>query len=233
MPELTWFAWALLGVAALIVGLSKTAVPGAGTVAVAIFAAVLPAKQSTGTLLLLLIVADLFAVTMYRRHANWRELLRLAPAIVAGVLVGVVFLAFADDAWVKRTIGVILVGVIALTLWRRRAGAGIAADGRSHRVAAATYGTLGGFTTMVANAAGPVMSMHFLAARFPVKEFLGTAAWLFAIVNIFKVPFSVGLGSSPSPDWCSTPCSCRSSSRGRCSAAGSPTGSISACSSAS
>ena len=59
MPELTWFAWALLGVAALIVGLSKTAVPGAGTVAVAIFAAVLPAKQSTGTLLLLLIVADL------------------------------------------------------------------------------------------------------------------------------------------------------------------------------
>lgn len=193
MPELTWFAWALLAVAAIIVGLSKTAVPGAGTVAVAIFAAVLPAKQSTGALLLLLIVADMFAVTMYRRHVNWRVLLRLAPAVVVGVLLGVAFLAIADDAWVKRTIGVILLAVIAVTLLRRRVS-GAVSDERPHRVAAATYGTLGGFTTMVANAAGPVMSMYFLAARFPVKEFLGTAAWFFAIVNLFKVPFSIGLG---------------------------------------
>ena len=193
MPDLTWFAWALLGVAALIVGISKTAVPGAGTVAVAIFAAVLPAKQSTGTILLLLIVADLFAVMAYRRHTNWRALLGLAPAVIAGILLGVLFLAFADDAWVKRTIGVILLAVIAITLFRRRMGAQVV-EGGPHRVAAATYGTLGGFTTMVANAAGPVMSMYFLAARFPVKEFLGTAAWFFAIVNLSKVPFSIGLG---------------------------------------
>ncbi len=193
MLDLTWFAWALHGVAAVIVGLSKTAVPGAGTVAVAIFAAVLPAKQSTGALLLLLIVADAFAVVTYRRHTNWRALLRLAPAVVAGIVLGVAFLAVADDAWVKRVIGVILLAVIAITLFRRRFGAPVA-DDRPHRVAAATYGTLGGFTTMVANAAGPVMSMYFLASRFPVKEFLGTAAWFFAIVNIAKVPFSVGLG---------------------------------------
>jgi uncharacterized protein len=193
VPDLTWFAWALLGIAALIVGVSKTAIPGAGTVAVAIFAAVLPAKQSTGTILLLLIVADLFAVLAYRRHTNWRALLGLAPAVIAGILLGVLFLAFADDAWVKRTIGVILLAVIAITLFRRRMGAQVGEDG-PHRVAAATYGTLGGFTTMVANAAGPVMSMYFLAARFPVKEFLGTAAWFFAIVNLSKVPFSIGLG---------------------------------------
>jgi uncharacterized membrane protein YfcA len=194
LPELTWWAWTLLGVAALVVGLSKTAVPGAGTIAVAIFAAVLPAKQSTGVLLLLLIVADVFAVTMYRRHADWKTLLRLAPAVVVGVLVGVVFLWFADDLWVKRTIGVILLAVIALTLWRRRVSGPVSGEGGPHRVAAATYGTLGGFTTMVANAAGPVMSMYFLAARFEVKAFLGTAAWFFAIVNLFKVPFSIGIG---------------------------------------
>jgi uncharacterized membrane protein YfcA len=193
VPELTWFAWALLGLAAVIVGLSKTAVPGAGTIAVAIFAAVLPAKQSTGVLLLLLIVADIFAVTMYRRHADWKTLVRLAPAVVVGLAVGAVFLAFADDVWVKRTIGVILLAVIAITLLRRRMQAGAASSG-SHRVAAANYRTLGGFTTMVANAAGPVMSMYFLAARFEVKAFLGTAAWFFAIVNIAKVPLSISIG---------------------------------------
>jgi uncharacterized membrane protein YfcA len=193
MPDLSAIAWALLAVAALVIGLSKTAVPGAGTVAVAIFAAVLPAKQSTGTILLLLILADLFAITMYRRTVNWRTLLRLAPAVVVGILLGVVFLALVSDVWVKRTIGVLLIAVIAITLLRRRFSA-TAADRGSHRVAAATYGTIGGFTTMVANAAGPVMSMYFLAARFSVKEFLGTAAWFFFLVNVSKVPFSIGLG---------------------------------------
>lgn len=193
MPELSTLAWVLLALAAVIVGISKTAIPGSNTIAIAIFASVLPAKQSTGTVLLLLIVADIFAVIAYRRFTNWRALARLAPAVVVGLLLGVVFLYFADDVWVKKLIGGILLAVIAITLLRRRMQSVVIGDG-PHRVAAATYGTLGGFTTMVANAAGPVMSMYFLAARFSVKEFLGTAAWFFALVNLAKVPFSVGLG---------------------------------------
>jgi uncharacterized membrane protein YfcA len=194
MTDLTALAWTLLAIGAVIIGLSKTAVPGSGTIAVAIFAAVMPAKQSTGTILLLLILADLFAITIYRRDVNWRALLRLAPAVLVGVLLGVVFLAFADDFWVKRTIGVILLAVITITLLRRWLARSVTADDRPHRLATATYGSLGGFTTMVANAAGPVMSMYFLAARFSVKEFLGTAAWFFFLVNVSKVPFSAGLG---------------------------------------
>ncbi|GAA1975613.1 sulfite exporter TauE/SafE family protein [Microbacterium pumilum] len=193
MPDLTWFAWALLAIAAFAVGVSKTAIPGVTTVSVAIFAAILPAKQSTGALLVLLIVADVFAITAYRRHANWRVLIRLAPAVLVGLALGILFLAVADDEWVRKVIGVILLVVIAVTLVRRRIGQTVASGG-SHRIAAASYGTLGGFTTMVANSGGPVMSMYFLASRFSVKEFLGTAAWFFAIVNIMKVPFSVGLG---------------------------------------
>ncbi|GAA0486750.1 sulfite exporter TauE/SafE family protein [Microbacterium aurantiacum] len=193
MIDLGAGAWVLLGVAAVVIGLSKTAVPASGTIAVAIFAAVLPARQSTGTILLLLILADMIALIAYRRDVNWRALVRLAPAVGVGILLGVAFLAVADDTAVTRVIGVILLVVVAFTLLRRRFGSA-AASGRAPRVAAAAYGTLGGFATMVANAAGPVMSMYFLAARMPVKEFLGTAAWFFAIVNISKVPFSVGLG---------------------------------------
>jgi uncharacterized membrane protein YfcA len=199
VPDLAWWAWLLLGIAALTVGISKTAIPGASTVAVAIFAAILPAKQSTGALLVLLIVADIFAITAYRRHVNWRVLLRLAPAVIVGILLGVLFLAVADDVWVRKVIGVILLVVIAITLIRRRMGRSVG-DGGSHRIAAASYGTMGGFTTMVANAGGPVMSMYFLASRFSVKEFLGTAAWFFFLVNITKVPFSVGLGLITVPE---------------------------------
>jgi len=197
MPELSAFSWFVLGLGALVVGLSKAALPGGGTLAVALFASVLPARSSTGTLLVLLIVGDLFAIWAYRRQADFVLLRRLIPTVLVGILLGTAFLALTGDEVVRRVIAVILLALIAFTLWRRsRPGRGAAPpdDDARHRIAAAAYGTLGGFTTMVANAGGPVMSMYFLAMRLGVLAFLGTSAWFFFAVNLVKVPFSVGLG---------------------------------------
>lgn len=198
IPELAPYAWVLLAVAAVVIGVSKTALPGASILSIALFASVLPARTSTAAMLLLLIVGDVFALIAYRRHAHWPTLLRLAPAVVAGLLLGFAFLALGNDALVRRGIAVILLAMIALTLWRRRhpASENTVSSGR---MTAATYGTLGGFTTMVANAGGPVMSMYFLAIRVPVKVFLGTAATFFAVVNIVKVPFLAGIGLIDTP----------------------------------
>jgi uncharacterized membrane protein YfcA len=245
VPELSALAWSLLAAGALLVGLSKTAVPGAATISVALFAAVLPARASTGALLVLLMVGDLFAVWTYRAHADLVTLRRLVPTVLLGVLAGTAFLAVAGDDGVRRTIGVILLALIALTLVRRRqAGRGRGARGAEpgegggggaahagggevpragggetaqtsggeaspsgrgaaassgngalrRRVVTGTYGVLGGFTTMVANAGGPVMSLYFLASSFSINRFLGTAAWFFFAVNLAKTPFSVSLG---------------------------------------
>ena len=190
MIELTPLSWALLGIAALVAGLGKTAIPGSATVSVVLFAAVLPARTSTAAMLLLFIVGDVFALIAYRRHAHWPTLLRLAPAVVAGLVLGFLFLAYGDDRIVRRAIGVILLLMIAVTLWRRRQ----AAKAVGGPMLGITYGTMAGFTTMVANAGGPVMSMYFLATRTPVQVFLGTSAWFFAIVNLVKVPFLAGIG---------------------------------------
>lgn len=197
LPQLAPWAWALLAVAGVIVGVSKTALPGANTVSIAIFASILPAKQSTGALLLLLIVGDAFALLSYRRHADWPTILRLAPMVAVGVALGVLFLAVADDGGVRRLIGVILLFLVAVTVWLKRSRPNAAAAGP---LARAGYGSLAGFTTMVANSGGPVMSMYFVAANFPVKAFLGTAAWFFAIINVAKVPFSIGLGLITVPE---------------------------------
>jgi uncharacterized membrane protein YfcA len=203
-------AISLLGLAALLVGVSKTALPGAATVAVAVFAAVLPAKQSTGALLVLLILGDLFAVWTYHAHADWVTLRRMVPTVIGGILVGTLFLAAATDATVRRVIGVILLVLIAVTLTLRTAvtrnrdrprfGAAERTDGATRlgwqrrQLETGSYGVLAGFTTMVANSGGPVMSMYFLAARFSINRFLGTAAWFFLAVNLAKTPFSVSLG---------------------------------------
>ena len=198
--HISGWEFAALAAAALLVGFSKTAVSGANTVSLAIFAAVLPARASTGVLLPILIVGDVLAVLTYRRHAHWPTLWRLFPAVAAGVVIGTLFLVWADDAVVRTSIGAILLLMAGVTVWRRRkaeAGAEDEPDAvatRSGRAKARSYGVLGGFTTMVANAGGPVMSMYLLSAGFRKLGFLGTSAFFFLIVNVTKVPFSVGLG---------------------------------------
>jgi uncharacterized protein len=195
--------FAALAFAALLVGFSKTAVSGANTVSLAIFAAVLPARASTGVLLPILIVGDVLAVLTYRRHAHWPTLWRLFPAVGAGVVFGTLFLMWADDQIVRTSIGAILLLMTAVTVWRRRTvdqdDEPDSVTTRAGRVKARSYGVLGGFTTMVANAGGPVMSMYLLSAGFRKLGFLGTSAFFFLIVNVSKLPFSVGLGLIDGP----------------------------------
>jgi uncharacterized membrane protein YfcA len=196
--HLNGWEFAALAFAALLVGFSKTAVSGANTVSLAVFAAVLPAKASTGVLLPILIAGDLLAVLTYRRHAHWPTLWRLFPAVAAGVVAGTLFLVWADDGSVRISIGAILLLMTGVTVWRRRtADADKEPDGvatRAGRAKARSYGVLGGFTTMVVNAGGPVMSLYLLSTGFRKLGFLGTSAFFFLIVNTSKLPFSAGLG---------------------------------------
>jgi uncharacterized protein len=201
MADLSLTTWLLFALAALIVGLAKTSIGGLGTLAVVIFASQLPARESTGALLPLLMVGDVLAVVAYRRHANWRMLARLFPWLAVGVLLGVAFVAHVDDSAMRRTIGVVLLALVAVQLISRhdRATGWRTDPTASHRtrvqqIATASVGVCTGFVTMVANAAGPVTTIYFLMAGLSMLEFLGTAAWLFLVVNLFKLPFSIGLG---------------------------------------
>lgn len=196
--HITGWGFAALALATLMVGFSKTAVSGANTVSLAIFAAVLPARASTGVLVPLLIAGDVLAVLTYRRHAHWPTLWRLFPAVAVGLVLGTLFLLWAGDGVVRTSIGAILLLMAGVTLWRRRTTAATdepeAVATRSGRIKARSYGVLGGFTTMVANAGGPVMSLYLLSAGFRKLGFLGTSAFFYLIVNLVKVPFSAGLG---------------------------------------
>jgi uncharacterized membrane protein YfcA len=192
--HLTLWQWTLLSFGAVFTGLSKTGLPGLGVLTVALFANVLPARASTGALLPLLLCADVFGVSFYRKHASWPHLWKLFPWVVVGVLGGCMAMDRVSNAQVQRMIGGIVLGVVGLHLWRQRQGEAMASRIPHTWWFAALTGIVAGFTTMVANAAGPVMVLYLLAVGLPKLAFVGTGAWFFLLVNALKVPLSAGLG---------------------------------------
>ena len=184
---LPFWGWVALVLCALLFGFSKTAIGGVSLLGVVLAAAVLPARDSTGVALLLLLAGDVVAVWTYRHDVDWRLIGRLVLPVLAGIALGATFLATVDDLVLKRTIGLVLLVLLLLGLWPDRLGV--------HRPAVAMgYGGLAGFTTMVANAGGPAMSLYLLAAKYDKLRFLGTTSWFFFAVNLTKVPVSIGLG---------------------------------------
>jgi uncharacterized protein len=184
--------WALAILGAFLVGVAKTGITGLSLLFVALFAAIMPAKESTGVVLPLLICGDVAAFGLYRRHASWRHVWRLVPWAAAGVVAGSFALGRMDDRGARVAIGAIVTGLSVLHVIRR---AGADRDGANYPAwFAGVMGVLAGFTSLVANAGGPLMVIYLLAMRLPKMEYMGTGAAFFLIMNLFKLPFMAGLG---------------------------------------
>ena len=193
MPELEPIGWIVVGLCAVMVGVAKTGVPGFAILVVPLMAGVLPARSSTGVVLGILILGDLFAVAYHRHNAKWVHVARLLPAAVFGIIAGYFAMKHVSDAQLKPIIGIIVLVMLAITYWRNRARSNPAIV-PNHPGFALLLGFVAGLTTMMANAAGPVMTVYLLAMRLPKVEFVGTSAWFFFAVNWIKVPFSSRLG---------------------------------------
>jgi uncharacterized membrane protein YfcA len=186
------FGWVVIALSAVVVGVSKTGMPGLGILPVPLMALAFSTRQSTGLLLGILILADLFAIAYHRRNARWRHVLRLLPAALAGIVAGYFGLTAVNDRQLKPIIGAIVLVMLGINYWRTKARAEDAPVPAQWWFAAG-LGFMAGVTTMMANAAGPVMIIYLLAMRLPKIEFVGTGAWFFFAVNWLKVPFSAHL----------------------------------------
>jgi uncharacterized protein len=186
------FGWAVLALCAVVVGISKTGMPGLGILPVPLMALAFETRESTGLLLGILILADLFAVTYHRHHAKWRHVLRLLPPAFVGIVAGYFSLGVVSDRQLKPIIGGVVLVMLGLNYWRTRTRAEEAPVPGQWWFAVA-LGFMAGVTTMMANAAGPVMIIYLLAMRLPKIEFVGTSVWFFFVVNWLKVPFSANL----------------------------------------
>ena len=175
-------------VVALLLGMAKSGIKGLAVLIVTGLALVYGAKESTGILMPLLICGDILAVVYYKSHVKWVYLIKLLPWMVLGVLVGVVLgKDLPEDIFKSGMAIIILVSVIMMYYWERNKNRKVP----NHWSFSALMGIMAGFTTMVGNLAGAFSNIYFLAIRLPKNEFIGTSAWLFFIINLFKVPFHV------------------------------------------
>ena len=181
-----WF-WVIL--CALFVGMSKTGIAGLGMLIVPILAAIFGGKTSAGILLPMLSMADIFAVFYYHRHAEWKYILKLLPATVAGVLIGLFVGNMVNDQQFKNIMAVIILVGVVIMVWRESK---TNAQAIPHNwLFSSVVGLLGGFSTMIGNASGPLMSIYLLSMMLPKNSFIGTGAWFFLIINLFKIPFHI------------------------------------------
>lgn len=186
IETLTDIQWLTISIAALSIGMSKTGVQGIMLMIVPFMAMAFGAKESTGVILPMLCMADIIAVAYYKRIADWKIVTKLLPTAILGF-----FLAIGVDNMIpagqfRQLMGWTLLLALIVMLWSE-------IFGKENRWMhkwwyAAIFGLLGGFTTMIGNAAGPVMSVYLLSMRKEKMEYIGINAWFFLVVNLLKVP---------------------------------------------
>lgn len=187
--ETSQLIFVILG--AFMIGLTKGGIIGLSNITVAIYAMLFPSKLSVGIILPLLIAADVVALYFFRKHAVWKYIKLAAPWTLCGVVAGWLMLDRLDNQLISKVIGGILISLTVVHLYRKfRLTKSTEISHIPHTWwFAGMIGFLAGFTSMIANGAGPIMMIFFLAVGLPKMAFLGTSAWFFFILNLVKLPF--------------------------------------------
>lgn len=188
LHQLHWYDWLIACTATFLLGLSKAGIRGIDILIVTLIALVFGGKASTGILLPILSIADILAVLYYKRHVEWKYFRKLLPWIIIGVLFGVWVGKDLNEAVFRKVISAIILLAAILMIWLdRRKGEDIP----QNHTFSGLIGLSAGITTMLGNLAGAFTNIYFLVERVPKNIFIGTAAWLFLVVNLFKIPFQV------------------------------------------
>ncbi len=191
------FNWGLILLSAFFIGLSKAGLRGIDMMNVTIMAIVFGSKASTGIVLPLLCVADIIAVVYYHRHAQWNHFWKLIPWMAIGILVGVYVGKDMNEVLFRKIMAIIIITTVFIM---------VALEIRKNQIIptnkffVANMGLAAGFTTMLGNLAGAFSNIYFLAMRMPKNDFIGTASWVFLVINLFKLPFQVFFWKNITPE---------------------------------
>ena len=189
MFHLSTLQWIWVTLSAFLIGFSKTGINGFLMLAIPIMAGVYGGKESTGIILPMLLVGDVFAVWYYNRHTKWSNIRKLLPWTAVGLVLGLTIGNFINDAQFKTLIASIILICLFILVYMEKKGDSLKVPKKLWLYA--LIGIMVGFSSMIGNAAGAILTIYLLAMDFNKNDFLGTAAWFFLLLNLTKVPLQM------------------------------------------
>jgi uncharacterized protein len=177
--------------AVIMLGLSKGGFSGIGMVATPLLALVMPPLQAAAILLPIILLQDVLSCWVYRRIWDPWNLKVLLPGAVVGVAAAWFFAAHVSEGMIRLLVGVIALG-FALNAWLRRKSVNqISKPKASHGV---VWGGVAAFTSTLIQIGGPPYFAFVLPQRLEKLIFVGTTIWFFGLVNVMKVAPYFALG---------------------------------------
>jgi uncharacterized membrane protein YfcA len=176
--------------AILLVGISKGGFGGGvGLIGTPMVALVTTPTRAAAILLPILCAMDIVGVIAYRRSWDPVNMRILVPGSVLGILLGTVTFRFLDENLIRLMIGVLALAFV-LRYWLARKPT--VEPTTPSRRAGSFWAALSGFTSFVAHAGGPPLSVFLLPQNMDKTLFVGTTVIYFAFVNYLKlIPYSL------------------------------------------
>lgn len=189
LPSLDTLQWISVIAAAILIGLSRTAVSGLAMLAIPIIASMFSGKEASGMILMMLVTADLFAIFYFRQHANFKLIKSLIPWVAIGLITGLAVGRLINDGQFKMLIAICIFICLMILIVSEKTGGNISVPEKPWIYALTGIAT--GFASMIGNVAGPIFWIYLIAKKFNKNNFMGTVAWFFFILNIVKLPLQI------------------------------------------
>ncbi|NLN93102.1 MAG: sulfite exporter TauE/SafE family protein [Candidatus Hydrogenedens sp.] len=190
--------WVFVSVAIIIQGISKSGFAGgAGVLSLPLMMLVMPVDKVVACLLPLLILLDFNAIYHHRNNKDWQVIKLIYPPALIGIIIGALVWWWIGRAGLANYEGALkrFVGVIAIFLAFYILGKELSLQWVQGRKGGKKIGWIAGlfagFSSTIAHAAGPIVSLFVFSQDLGKTLFVGTVAWAFTLINLTKLPFYV------------------------------------------
>lgn len=182
--ELTFYA--LAAFAALIAGISKGGFGGGlGFVATPLLAITFAPGQAAAIMLPVLILIDQVGIFSYWQQWRWALVWPILLTGALGIGLGVAAFGAVDPDWLRIGLGAISIIFLAFQIARARGWTPVAGGRRGLR--AAIWGTTCGFTSTIAHAGGPPITIYLLGEAVSKTVFQASTVLIFWSINLIKL----------------------------------------------
>tara|TARA_Y100000588_G_scaffold372962_1_gene446194 strand:+ start:2131 stop:2913 length:783 start_codon:yes stop_codon:yes gene_type:complete len=195
VPDYPDVFWVLAATSVVFVGIAKAGFGGGvGVIATPLMALIIPVVDAAAIMLPILITCDIFSVLHYQRSFDKRSISHLLPGAVVGVAVGAVFFGyFATNEQVLRIgLGILAILFVVFQV-ARTLFLGLVEKRHPGVPEGVLMGALSAFTSTLAHAGGPPVTIYLLPQKLPRQIYVGTTVIFFASLNQIKLIPYIGM----------------------------------------